>query len=175
MEQLAVWIGIAVVLAALLLLAAQRLLRRSGLPPGQIVYDDATGRAGRVLTSWRYGLHGKPDYLLDDDNADGLVPVEVKSGAAPPSGQPYASHLMQLAVYFLLVEDVLERPVPYGLLRYRDRTIRVANTAKLRAELLAILEQMRAAQADAEIGRSHNQVRRCRHCSVAYACSQRLA
>jgi CRISPR-associated protein Cas4 len=174
MGQSAVWIGIAVMLAALLLLAAQRLRARSGLPPGEIVYDDTSGKAGEVFISKRYGLRGKPDYLLEDD-ADGLIPVEVKSGVAPLNGEPYASHLMQLAVYFLLVEDALQRPTPYGLIRYRDRTVRVANTEKLRADLLDILGQMRAAQADGDACRSHNQARRCRNCSVAYACDERLA
>lgn len=173
MEQLAVWIGIAAMLAVLLLLAAHQLRQRSGLPPGEIVYDDTSGRAGEVLTSGRYGLRGKPDYLIEGD-AGGLIPVEVKSGAAPSSGNPYLSHLMQLAVYFLLVEDVLGRPVPYGLIRYRNRTVRVMNTESLRANLLDILGQMRKAQTDGDVRRSHTQARRCRNCSVAYACAERL-
>jgi CRISPR-associated protein Cas4 len=174
MEPLAVGIGMAVLLAVLLLLAAQWLRWRSGLPSGEIIYDDTSGQVGAVLTSRRYGLRGKPDYLLEGE-ADNLIPVEVKSGAAPRTGSPYASHLMQLAVYFVLVEDVLQRPAPYGLIRYRDRTIRVANTEKLRAELLAILAQMRAASRTGEARRSHYQAPRCRSCSVAYACDERLA
>ncbi len=174
MEQLAVWIGIAIMLAALLLLAAQRLRRRSGLPPGEIIYDDTAGKAGEVLTSRRYGLRGKPDYLIEGE-AGGLIPVEVKSGVAPPSGKPHSSHLMQLAVYCLLVEDVFRRPVPYGLIRYRNRTVRVANTESLRADLLDTLEQMRMTQAEGDASRSHHQPHRCRGCSVAYVCDERLA
>ena len=80
---------------------------------------------------------------MDADDGDGIVPVEVKSGAAPRNGKPYTSHAIQLAVYFLLVEDVLEEDAPYGLIRYRDRTLRVENSDELRAELLDVLAEMR--------------------------------
>ena len=82
----------------------------SGLPDGEIVYEDTSGADSEVLVSTNYGLRGKPDYLLEEDG--GLVPVEVKSSAAPRHGKPYPSHLMQLAVYFLLVGDGLQQDVP---------------------------------------------------------------
>jgi CRISPR-associated exonuclease Cas4 len=161
-------------LAVMLLAVASYLRRRSGLPQGEVIYDDSSGAAGNALFSRRYGLKGKPDYLLDDESGS-LIPVEVKSGAAPRTGKPYDSHLMQLAVYFLLVEDALERPVPYGLIRYRDRTLRIANTENLRAELLAVLAQMRRVQAQGTARRNHNQARRCAGCSMAESCDERLA
>lgn len=154
-------------------LGAKFLQRRSGLPAGEIVYEDTSGADSEALYSPQYGLRGKPDYLLEED--DGLVPVEVKSSAAPRSGQPYSSHVMQLAAYFLLVEDVLKQDAPYGLLRYRDRTLRVENTDDLRAELLDVLAAMRAILQDGAAQRNHQQARRCAGCSVAYACDERLA
>lgn len=161
-------------LAIILLTAANHLRRRSGLPQGKVVYDDTSGSAGDILISRRYGLSGKPDYLLDDESG-ALIPVEVKSGAAPRTGRPYDSHLMQLVVYFLLVEDALRRPVPYGLIRYRDRTLRIDNTENLRAELLNVLEQMRRVQANGAARRTHSQARRCAGCSMAESCDERLA
>ncbi len=154
-------------------LGAQRLRRRSGLPGGEIVYEDTSGADSEVLFSARYGLSGKPDYLLQQDG--GLVPVEVKSSAAPRAGKPYSSHLMQLAVYFLLVEDGLQQDAPYGLIRYRDRTVRIENTDELRAELLDVIAEMRASLQEGEARRNHQQPRRCAGCSVAYACDERLA
>jgi CRISPR-associated exonuclease Cas4 len=161
-------------LAVMLLAFASSLRWRSGLPQGEVVYDDTSGAAGNTLFSRRYGLKGKPDYLLDNESG-GLIPVEVKSGAAPRTGQPYESHLMQLAVYFLLVEDALQRPAPYGLIRYRDRTLRVANTEELRVELFAVVERMRGVLVDGAVRRSHAQVQRCARCSLAHACNERLA
>lgn len=178
MDQSAMLFGVVAMLMLILfavvsLTVSRQLRRRSGLPQGQVVYDDASGASGDVLISHRYGLSGKPDYLLDDESG-GLIPVEVKSGAAPRTGKPYDSHLMQLAVYFLLVEDALQKPTPYGLIRYRDRTLRVANTEKLREELLDLLEQMRKSL-NGTVRRNHSQARRCAGCSVAKACDERLA
>jgi CRISPR-associated exonuclease Cas4 len=98
----------------------------------------------------------------------------VKSVKAPPNRKPYHSHLMQLAAYLLLVEDVLDRPAPYGLIRYRDRTLRIRNSDALIEELLATLDEMRMALTDGDAERSHNQPGRCAGCSVAHACDERL-
>jgi CRISPR-associated exonuclease Cas4 len=162
-----------VLVAAACWLLARVLRWRSGLPAGDLVYEDTSGADSAVLFSAHYGLRGKPDYLLEED--EGLVPVEVKSSHAPRNGQPYASHLMQLAAYFLLVEEEFDQPVLYGLIRYRDRTLRIENSDELRAELLAVLAEMRAILQAGTAQRSHNQARRCAGCSVAYACEERLA
>src|SRR5262245_58804320 len=84
------------VLAGAGLVLSQRFRRSSGLPEGEIVYNDADSESGEMLISERHGLCGKPDYLLEGDDDD-LIPVEVKSANAPRGGKPYRSHLMQLA------------------------------------------------------------------------------
>lgn len=173
--QLVIITFVLLLIAAACLLLAKSLRRRSGLPGGEIVYEDTSGAESEVLVSTNYGLRGKPDYLLDADDAEGLVPVEVKSSPMPRNGKPYPSHLMQLAVYFLLVEDVLEEPAPYGLIRYRDRTLRIENTDELREQLLDVVEEMQAILQDGAAQRNHNQPRRCAGCSVAYTCDERLA
>ena len=159
-------------LAVACLLLAKSLRRRSGLPAGEIVYEDTSGADNEVLFSASYGLCGKPDYLLEED--DGLIPVEVKSSLAPRNDRPYPSHLMQLAVYLLLVEEEFDQPVPYGLIRYRDRTLRIENTDELREQLLDVVAEMQDILQDGEAYRSHNIARRCAGCSVAYACDERL-
>lgn len=159
-------------IAALCLWLANLLRRRSGVPAGEIVYEDTSGDESDVLVSETHGLSGKPDYLLEED--DGLVPIEVKSGNAPSNGRPYPSHRMQLAVYFLLIEDALGETAPYGLIRYRDETLRVENTDELREQLLQVVAEMQDVLQDGEAYRSHNFSRRCAGCSVAYACDQRL-
>jgi len=160
-------------LAALCLLASWYLRLRSGLPSGQIIYEDSSGKNSRVLVSQRYGLRGKPDYLLED--AVGVIPVEVKSGLMPPGGRPHRSHLLQLAVYFLLVEEDLQQTVLYGLIRYQNGAVRVENTDELREDLLSVVAQMRRALASDDARRSHRQARRCAACSMAHACDERLA
>jgi CRISPR-associated exonuclease Cas4 len=160
-------------IGVILLAASSRLGRRSGLPRGEISYEDASGQAQEPFISKRLLMAGKPDYLMKDRNGD-LIPVEVKSSNAPRAGRPYESHLMQLAAYFLLLEDVLQRPVPYGLIRYRNRTLRVANTDDLRARLMDVIAQMRRLMAREVARRNHNRPQRCSRCSVAHACDERL-
>ena len=161
-------------LAAMAMLAlANHLRQQSGLPEGEVVYEDASGQ-GKELFSRRLGLSGKPDYLLEDDEGN-LIPVEVKSGYAPRGDEPYESHLLQIAAYLLLVEEVLQRPAPYGLIRYRKRTLRVDYTNDLHEELMDTMAQMRTVLARGEAHRSHNQAQRCVRCSMAHACDERLA
>jgi CRISPR-associated exonuclease Cas4 len=157
----------------ILLAFSRRFRRKSGMPEGEVVYEDASGQAQEQFISKRLLMAGKPDYLIKDRNGD-LIPVEVKSSNAPRAGRPYESHLMQLAAYFLLLEDVLQRPVPYGLIRYRNRTMRVANTDELRTRLMDVIAQMRRLMAREVARRNHNRVQRCSRCSVAHACDERL-
>jgi CRISPR-associated exonuclease Cas4 len=168
--------------------AARRESKRSGLPEGSVIYSDTNKPVGRLaptevgregvrqerpLRSEALGLVGRPDYLIETDG--GVVPVEAKSAAAPPDGRPRDSHVAQLAAYCLLVEDVLGASVPYGLIKYRDREVRVEYTQELRAHALALIEEMNdAARAD-EVHRSHEDPRRCAGCSLRDVCTESLA
>jgi CRISPR-associated exonuclease Cas4 len=157
-------------MALWLALRARRGQQQSGLPQGRLVYAD-TGRWSAVAQpyfSQRYRLAGKPDYLVD--SGDGLVPVEVKHTAAPAGGQAYASHVMQLAAYCLLVEEAHRETPPYGLIRYSDATIQIAYTSMLRSRLLELLEEVRASRGLANVGRTHRDAARCRACGVRHAC-----
>jgi len=162
-----------IAIGAILLVVSSHFGRKSGLPRGDVSYADASGQAQEPFISKRLLMAGKPDYLIKDRNGD-LIPVEVKSSNAPRAGRPYESHLMQLAAYFLLLEDVLQRPVPYGLIRYRNRTLRVANTDELRARLMDVIAQMRRLMTRDVARRNHNRPQRCSRCSVAHACDERL-
>ncbi len=160
-------------IGVVLLAVSRRFGQKSGMPRGEVFYEDASGRAQEQFFSKRLLMAGKPDYLMKDRNGD-LIPVEVKSSNAPRAGRPYESHLMQLGAYFLLLEDVLQRPMPYGLIRYRNRTLRVANTDELRARLMDVIAQMRRLLSRDVARRNHNRAQRCSRCSVAHACDERL-
>ena len=172
--------------------AAARESKRSGLPTGEVIYGDTHKPVGRVapaevgrdgrkqerpLVSHALSLVGRPDYLIETE--DGVVPVEAKSSNCPPGGRPYDSHLAQLAAYCLLVEDVLGAEVPYGLVKYRDREVRVEYTDELREHGLSLLEEMKrdAAASDRgeEVQRSHDDPRRCAGCSLREVCTESLA
>ena len=88
-------------------------------------------------------LTGKPDYLVDDHGK--IIPVEVKSGWAPP--EPHPGHIYQLLAYCLLVERTYEKRPPYGILRYKNRSFTIDYTPEAERELLALLDEMHAAAA----------------------------
>ena len=142
------------------------------MPVGRVTYVDtgAWDRCERPLFSSRHRLTGRPDYLVQ--TVDGLIPVEVKSGAAPE--QPYAAHILQLAAYCLLVEEQEGRAPAYGILKYGDRSFEVDYTPNLRAQLLHSIESIRRDLSSGDVARSHNQSARCRGCGHRHQCDQRL-
>jgi len=164
----------ALLLLALVALAVALLLRRrTGLPWARVVASDAdVGKPlQKPLFARRYGLTGKPDYLLQRGGA--LIPVEVKPTRRAPA--PYDSDLFQLAAYCLLVEEASDQAPPYGLLRYADATFRLDYTPTVRADLLDLLREMQAALVeDDELERSHDDARRCRGCGFFEQCDEAL-
>jgi CRISPR-associated exonuclease Cas4 len=146
--------------------------RVAGLPPGRVIYADtgAWARCERPLFSARHRLTGRPDYLVH--SREGLIPVEVKSGAVPR--QPYAGHVLQLAAYCLLVEDQEGRAPPYGILKYSDRAFEIDFTPALRTRLLETLDALRQDLREVEVDRSHDEPGRCAGCGYRGRCNQRL-
>ena len=168
-------IELAVVLLAAALFVlwiAGRQRRASGVPAGRIIYSD-TNRWGKVekpLYDPASGLTGKPDYLVEENDA--LIPVEVKSSRAP--SLPHDSHVYQLAAYCLLVERTYGKRPPYGILRYRDHTFSIDYTPQLEQELEQLLNAIRAQERRGEASRSHNDEARCARCGYRAICNQRL-
>ena len=159
-------------LGSLLLWLGRRQRQSSGLPGGTVLYRD-TGEwqeTERPLRSRRYGLVGRPDYLVQtrDGGKSFVVPVEVKSRRRP--AQPYASHILQLAAYCLLVEDNFDAAPPYGLLRYADATLQIPYTADLRRRVLDTAAEIRQARRAPDVRRSHSEPPRCRACGYRSAC-----
>ncbi len=159
-------------LGGLLLWLGRRQRESSGLPAGTVLYRD-TGdwqETERPLRSRRYGLVGRPDYLVQtrDGGRRFVVPVEVKSRARP--ARPYDSHILQLAAYCLLVEDNFDAAPPYGLLRYADATLPIPFTDELRGRVLETAAAIRASRRAAEARRSHGEPGRCAACGYRSAC-----
>ena len=166
--------------------AARGARRGAGLPRGNLLYSDTgfpVGRTGEIvtergervekaLTSRRYHLTGRPDYLVK--TAEGVVPIEAKSTKCPADGRAYDSHVMQLVAYCLLVEDVLGEHVPYGIIRYRDCELLIDYTPELKEDLIALVEEMVEARLTEEVHRSHQDPRRCAGCSMREVCDEAL-
>jgi CRISPR-associated exonuclease Cas4 len=172
-----VWflVGIALlilIVGIVLLQRGRRLRATTGLPAGEIVYTD-TGAwevVEQPLLSRRYGLVGKPDYLVRvrTGRHEMLIPVEVKSGRQPR--RPAANHILQLATYCLLVEDVHKQQPAYGLIHYADATIQIAYTQELRRAVLDAAEAIRRARRAPQVARSHQEPGRCHGCGYRHGC-----
>ncbi|OAN42869.1 CRISPR-associated protein Cas4 [Chloroflexus islandicus] len=168
------WLGIALILCAVGVLALAMMVRRhSGLPWARVVGTD-TGvqrTLERPLFSARLGLTGKPDYILQRGQA--LIPVEVKPNRR--AAQPYPSDLIQLAAYLVLIEETTGVAPPYGLLRYADETFQLRYTAAVRDEVVATLAEMRELLDDDDVARNHDEAARCRGCGFRAHCDDALA
>ncbi len=152
---------------------ARRKIFQSGVPDGRIVSQDTDRRRDleRPLVSSRYGLIGKPDYLVE--TATGLIPVELKSRDCARSG-PYASDAVQLTAYCVLVEDCFGAKPLHGIVQYADRSWPIRCTAKGRERILEIRDEMRAASQVQTVHRDHQHAARCRACGYRAVCDEAL-
>lgn len=159
--------------------AARSIRVRHGIPKGIVVYSDLD-RPGKALFSKRYGIAGKPDYIIKDGSSNANIPVEIKSGQAY---KPYRNHVLQLAAYCLLVEENYDKPVPYGIIVYADgKQHKVYFDKALRTELVHTVQEMRRSLRDkgnrhGKIGsssrnRGNDLIERCRFCSLQAECEQ---
>ena len=164
---LALAAGLAVLGAAVAAIAARALYaRRREASTGALVAVDAG--TGPPLRSLRYRLSGRPDILrrLPDGR---LVPIELKSRAAPARGPP-PSHRVQVEAYALLVEETTGSPPPFGLLRYGDgREFRVRWDAAAREEVM----RLRADLARRYDGRATPSPAKCAACAWRTVCDAR--
>ena len=166
-------LGVTFVLAVLVWIHACRRIARSGVPEGPLVCQDADRRRNlhRPFVSLRYGLSGKPDYLVE--TAEGLVPVEIKSRNSRRSG-PYASDTAQLTAYCILVEDATGVTPPYGIIQYANRRWRIPYTPEAREQVFQVIGQMRSARESQSVHRNHTQPGRCRACGFRDVCEERI-
>ena len=141
-------------------------LGRRSRHEGALVWAD-TRSDGETLRSDRYRLAGRPDEVRR--LADGtLIPIELKSRAAPIGGIP-RSHRVQVGAYCLLLEESSGRTPPYGLLRYAGGAEwRVSFDDELRNEVLAL----RRAVDRPYQGEATPSAARCRRCPWRSGCDR---
>lgn len=119
-------------LGVLLIALSKRGRAAHGLGPGDTFALDDTN-----LRSERLGLAGRPDRIVREDGH--LIPEEWKSAKRVSDG-----HRLQLATYFILIEEVYGERPPHGYVVLGDGSrSRVRNTEGLRAKVLAVADRIR--------------------------------
>ena len=142
--------------------------KRQGLFGYKLIYADqkATRKQkdfGKLLYSKKYDIQGKPDYIFQKRFGNAIVPVELKSGSIRDDNFPHPGDRLQLATYFLLIEDVYGVRPKYGRLVYKDYMFDIRNTIKIRREVRRTLANMRQMLQTGQ-GKANCSVAGCRYC-----------
>ncbi|MDD1768478.1 MAG: CRISPR-associated protein Cas4 [Methanomassiliicoccales archaeon] len=128
-------------------------------------------RESRLLKSDRYGLSGRPDYILLIDGE--LVPVDVKTGRQPRG--PLFSHILRVAAYCLLLSEDEGVKVTHGILKYDNIEHEIEFDDETKRLLISKLDEMRNLMTTQQVHRNHNRAGKCRSCSRRSICPERLA
>jgi CRISPR-associated exonuclease Cas4 len=137
---------------------------------GDIAYLDSKTTRPEMLVSKSHGISGRPDFILQQGGAD--IPVEVKTGRVPRG--PLFSHIVQVAAYCLILEDLNGKPVTHGLLRYGTVEHEVEFTPDLKKLVLEKAADIRKARTAGGAHRNHNRPSKCRGCSRRNVCPEKL-
>jgi CRISPR-associated exonuclease Cas4 len=145
------------------------LLRREHSLKGKIEYIDVDD--SRMFRSERYGISGRPDYIVK--LGDQLIPVEAKKGRTPQG--PLFSHIIQVAAYCLLLEDSTGIPPPYGLIRYPAHEFQIDYNEDMKNLLLRKVQEIKKVTESHVVHRNHNRPGKCRSCSRKGICPEKLS
>ncbi|MFB3765313.1 MAG: CRISPR-associated protein Cas4 [Methanotrichaceae archaeon] len=148
--------------------------KKYGIQAGEVIYSDLYSdrdRPVKSLLSKRFGISGKPDYIVKDKGR--LIPVELKSGRA---STPHRGHVLQLAAYCLLIEENYGKAVPHGILVYGDgKQHLIKFDDALRKDLISTVEEMRRCWSEGSPVRNHSSKRKCSSCLLREDCNYCLA
>lgn len=167
--------GIVIFIALLLLFKRNNTTIRKtrpkhGLLGYSIVYTDQKTQNkkenvsyGAILYCAKYDLKGKPDYIFKKFLSKQLVPIEIKSGEIGDSDMPRKGDMLQLAAYFLIIQEVYGVKPKFGRLVYKDHMFIIKNTMSLRRETIRMLSRMRMMLRDGE-EEAYPSYLKCRNC-----------
>jgi len=126
-------------------------------------------------------LIGKPDLVLLNEATGKATVIDFKSGRAPAIMNK--SHSLQLAAYFLMVENALSLKVDRGVIRYLDddnKELSIVNDALIMKELGRRLDDLALSKKDMNAGnvpmisRNHKDRYKCNICEFREQCPEAI-
>jgi len=137
----------------------------------EISYVDSQEKKPKLFISKKYGISGRPDYVLMIGEEH--VPVELKTGRVPRG--PLFSHIMQVAAYCVLMEEEFGLAPSYGIIRYGQVENEVEYDDGLKELVLKKADEMRNfLKNGGGVHRNHNKPGKCKHCSRRNVCPEKL-
>ena len=125
----------------------------------------------KEFVSEKYGLRGKPDYVIEKEGE--YIPVEEKTGRVPKG--PLFSHMIQIIAYCMLIEDAMGRKPSYGILKYNENVYRITYDKNLREVVLQLRDNILHAMKEGEVHRNHDRKGKCINCSRREICPEKIA
>lgn len=122
----------------------------------------------KLLKSEKFGVQGKPDFLYENFFGK-IIPVELKSGKIGEEKLPHLGDMLQLATYFIIVEEVYGKKPKYGNLIYSDYMFKIKNTREIRKEVLKTIKKMNKMLATGD-GEGCFDFVKCRYCLCKSVC-----
>lgn len=142
---------------------------RDDMPGYALLYADqkregrGTEDFGKLLYSEKYDIQGKPDYVFCSRILGRIVPMELKSGSIGEAPCPHEGDYLQLAAYFLILEDVYGKRPAFGRLVYQDYMFEIRNTRRVRRDVIRTLREMEK-MLHSGVGQPKNSFSHCRPC-----------
>ncbi|HEC76617.1 MAG TPA: Dna2/Cas4 domain-containing protein [Thermoplasmatales archaeon] len=136
---------------------------------GEIEYIGAN-REGEEIISEKYGIKGKPDYVLKID--DDYIPVEEKSADFTSPKYP---HVIQITAYCMLIEDKYGKAPPYGILKYKNSEFKIPYEKRWKNRILKMRESIIEDIKRGEAHRNHYNPKKCKNCLRRDYCNERIA
>lgn len=137
----------------------------------QVVYTDSDNTKEALLIDKESGLRGRPNQIVIIDEE--FIPVEQKSGRPPKF--PHDSHKLQVLSYLKLVESSTGHTPSYGVINYgNEKVFKVLWNNENKQLLETQIKEIHQAMVSGEVHRNHERIGKCKNCSRAHACPERL-
>jgi len=124
---------------------------------------------GEEIVSTKYGIRGKPDYIikLEED----YIPIEEKTADLDTPPFP---HVIQLTAYCMLIEDKYGKAPPYGIIRYKNYKFKIPYEKRWKDMVISFREKMIEDLKRGKAHRNHFNKNKCKSCIRKEYCNERL-